>query len=271
MASKYDILTTPPKALVFDVFGTVVNWRATVTSTLIYSAAAKISSSSRSADLAPEVRSQLAKLTDQDWARFAQEWRNTYKAFVRSFVPGQSEWRDIDTHHHLSLIDLLQKWNLAGLYTDDELKDLSLVWHSLDPWAESSEGIHLLNQKFTTSTLSNGNPSLLQDLNKHGQLGFARLQSSADFKAYKPHPRVYKGAAEALGLQPGDVAMVAAHLDDLEAARACGLRTIYVERNREEDWSPEQDEYRNARSWVDMWVVEGEKGFVEVAARFGLK
>ena len=271
MASKYDILATPPKALAFDVFGTVVNWRETVTSTLICSAAAKVSSSSRSADLAPEVRSQLAKLTDQDWARFAQEWRNSYKAFVRGFVPGQSEWRDIDAHHHLSLVDLLQKWKLAGLYTDDEVQDLSLVWHSLEPWPDSSEGIRLLNDKFTTSTLSNGNPSLLQDLNEHGRLGFSRLQSSADFKAYKPHPRVYKGAAEALGLPTGEVAMVAAHLNDLKAARACGFRTIYVERDREEDWSPEQEEHRDARSWVDMWVTEGEKGFVEVAARFGLK
>jgi 2-haloacid dehalogenase len=271
MDSKYDILTSPPKALAFDVFGTVVNWRETVTSTLIYSAAAKVSSSSRSADLSPEVRLQLAKLTDQDWARFAQEWRNSYKAFVRGFVPGKSEWRDIDTHHQVSLTDLLRKWNLESLYTDDEVQDLSLVWHSLQPWPDSSEGIHLLNKQFTTSTLSNGNQSLLKDLNDHGKLGFSKLQSSADFKAYKPHPRVYQGAAEALGLDPAEIAMVAAHLSDLRAARACGFRTIYVEREREEDWSPQQDEYRDAQTWVDMWVAEGEKGFVEVAERFGLK
>lgn len=271
MASKYDILATPPKALVFDVFGTVVNWRETVTSALIYSAAAKVSSSSRSADLSPEIRSQLAKLTDQDWARFAQEWRNSYKAFVTGFVPGQSEWRDIDTHHYLSLIDLLQKWELDGLYTDEEVKDLSLIWHSLAPWSDSSRGIHLLNQKFTTSTLSNGNPSLLKDLNEQGNLGFAKLQSSSDFKAYKPHPRVYTGAVQALGCEPGEVAMVATHLNDLKAARGCGLRTIYVERDREEDWSPEQEGYLEAKTWVDMWVTEGEDGFVAVAERFGLK
>lgn len=273
MADKYDIIATPPKAMTFDVFGTVVNWRETVTSTLIHSAAAKVSSSSRSAELSPEVSSQLARLTDVDWARFAQEWRNSYKAFTRGFVPEQMPWRDIDTHHHLSLVDLLRKWNLAGLYTDDEVRDLSLVWHALAPWPDSSAGIRLLNGKFTTSTLSNGNPALLQDLDAHGDLGFAKLQSSADFKAYKPHPRVYGGAAEALGLPPGEVAMVACHLNDLQAARACGFRTIYVERDREEDWSPEQDEYRDARGWVDMWVGQGEGkgGFVEVAARFGLE
>ena len=271
MTSKHDILITPPKALTFDVFGTTVNWRETVTSTLIHSAAAKVSSSSRSAGLSPVVRAQLAKLTDQDWACFAQEWRNSYKAFVRGFVPGQSEWRDIDTHHHLSLIDLLQKWRLEGLYTDDEVQDLSLVWHSLQPWPDSSEGIHLLNKRFVTSTLSNGNPSLLQDLNEHGNLGFSKLQSSADFKAYKPHPRVYNRAAQTLGLEPGEVAMVAAHLDDLKAARACGFRTIYVERDQEEDWKPDLEDYQDAETWVDMWIVKKEDGFVEVARRFGLK
>jgi 2-haloacid dehalogenase len=271
MASKLDILKSPPRALTFDCFGTVVNWRETVVSTLIFSAAAKTSSSSRSADLSPEVRSQLAQLTDQDWAQFAQEWRDSYGSFVRGFVPGETEWRDVDTHHHLSLIDLLQKWKLDDLYTEDEVKDLSLVWHFLQPWPDSSAGIHMLNKKFTTSTLSNGNQSLLKDLDEHGNLGFSKVQSSADFKAYKPHPSVYNGAAKALGLAPGEVAMVAAHLNDLKAARECGFRTIYVERSREEAWKPEQDEYRDAQTWVDMWVTEEEDGFVEVARRFGVK
>lgn len=269
-SSKHDILKAPPKGLTFDVFGTVVNWRKTVTNTLISSAAAKVSSSSGSGDLSPEVWTQLSKLTDEDWAQFAQEWRNSYKKFVKEFVPGQTEWRDIDTHHHLSLIDLLKKWKLEGLYTEEEVHHLSLVWHSLDPWSDSSEGIQKLNTKFITSTLSNGNPSLLKDLDKHGDLAFTKLQSSADFKAYKPHPSVYKGAAKAMGLDPADVAMVAAHLSDLKAASACGFRTIYVEREREEDWKPEQEEYKDAKNWVDMWVKEEEDGFVEVARRFGI-
>ena len=273
-SSSNDIFKAPPKALTFDVFGTVVNWRTTVTSALIHSAAAKTSSSSRSADLSPEVRTQLSKLTDQDWGQFAQEWRNSYKKFVKGFVPGETEWRDIDTHHHVSLIDLLKKWNLEGLYTEAEVEDLSLIWHYLEPWKDSSSGLQKLGTKFVTSTLSNGNPSLLKDLDEHGNLGFKKLQSSADFKAYKPHPSVYKGAAKALGLEPGEVAMVAAHLNDLEAARACGFKTIYVERKQEEDWSPEQGEYKDAKTWVDMWVAYGEGGedggFLEVARRFGI-
>ena len=270
MSSKYDIIQDPPKALTFDVFGTVVNWRKTVTETLIYNAAAKTFSSSRSANLSPEVRIRLSKLTDEDWGQFAQEWRNSYKQFVKGFVPGETEWRDIDSHHHLSLIELLKKWQLEDLYTKDEVEDLSLIWHFLDPWKDSSSGLQKLGTKFITSTLSNGNQSLLKDLDTHGNLAFKKLQSSADFKAYKPHPSVYHGAAKAMGLEPSQVAMVAAHLNDLKAARACGFRTIYVERRREEDWKPEQEEYKDATTWVDMWVAEGEDGFVEVARRFGI-
>lgn len=269
-SSNYDIIKTPPKGLTFDVFGTVVDWRKTVTSTLIQNAAMKTSSSSRSANLSPEVRLELSKLTDQDWGQFAQEWRNTYQKFVKGFVPGESEWRDIDTHHHLALIDLLKKWRLEGLYTNDEVEELSLVWHYLDPWKDSSAGIHKLGTKFITSTLSNGNQSLLHDLEKHGSLGFKKIQSSEDFKAYKPHRKVYLGAAKAMELEPKDVAMVAAHLLDLKAARNLGFRTIYVERAREEDLSPDHEDYLDAKTWVDMWVREQEDGFVEVARRFGI-
>jgi len=242
-----------------------------VTSTLIHSAAARTSSSSRSAALSPELRSRLSKLTDEDWAQFAQEWRNSYKKFVRDFVPGETEWRDIDTHHRISLSELLKKWDLDGLYTEEQIGQLSLIWHYLDPWTDSSSGLQKLGTKFITSTLSNGNQSLLHDLDKHGNLGFKKLQSSADFKAYKPHPSVYKGAAEAMGLPPDEVAMVAAHLGDLKAARSCGFRTIYVERKQEEDWKPEQEQYKDAKTFVDMWVTEGEDGFLEVARRFGVK
>jgi 2-haloacid dehalogenase len=269
--SEYDILKSPPKGLTFDVFGTVVDWRKTVTATLIQSAAVKTASSSRSANLSPEVRAQLARLTDTDWARFAQEWRNSYKKFTSEFVPGETEWRDVDTHHRLSLIDLLQKWNLEGLYSEDEVEELSKIWHFLEPWSDSSKGLHLLNKKFVTSTLSNGNRSLVKDLNEHGKLGFKKLLTSTDWETYKPNPKVYKGAAEALGFELGEVAMVAAHLNDLKAAKGCGFKTIYVERKQEEDWSPDSEEYKDAKTWVNLWVAEDDDGFKEIARRFGIK
>ena len=150
------------------------------------------------------------------------------------------------------------------------MEDLSLVWHYLDPWSDSSAGVHKLGTQFITSMLSNGNQSLLEDLNKHGKLGFQKVQSCADFKAYKPHPSTYLGAAKAMGYEPTDVAMVAAHLSDLKGARSTGYRTIYVERKGEADWSPDQEEYLDAKTWVDMWVKEEDGGFVEVARRFGI-
>jgi 2-haloacid dehalogenase len=269
-STRTDLTKAPPKALAFDVFGTVVNWRKTVTSTLIYSAAAKVSSSSRSAEISPEVRRRLSELTDESWEQFARQWRDAYKVFVKGYNPNEDPWTDIDTHHRLSLIDLLEKWGLAGLYNEDEVDDLSRVWHFLEPWPDSSSGLHKLSRKFITSTLSNGNQSLLKDLNEHGNLGFKILQSSEDFKAYKPHPSTYLGAAKKMGLEPDEVAMVAAHLVDLQAARNCGFKTIYVERRQEEDWNRKEKEYTDARMWVDMWVTQDEDGFEEVARKFGI-
>ncbi|RYP35048.1 hypothetical protein DL768_011018 [Monosporascus sp. mg162] len=135
--------------------------------------------------------------------------------------------KDIDTHRYDSLIELLQKWQLAGVYMDDELRSPSL------------------------------------DLNEHGGLGLQSVISAADFGAYKPNPQTYLGAVYALGLEPHEVAMAAAHLYDLNGAGANGLRTIYVERAREGVWGPEEDLYPEARSWVDLWVGEQGEAFVE--------
>ncbi|KAI9740834.1 MAG: hypothetical protein M1818_004439 [Claussenomyces sp. TS43310] len=269
-SSRVDMTKSPPKALTFDVFGTVVNWRKTVTETLVSSAQAKVDSSSRSAELPPQIRRRVAELTPESWGEFAQQWRNTYKTFVRGYDPDTDAWRDVDAHHLLSLQQLLRQWGLEGLYAESEVEDLSKVWHVLEPWPDAASGLQRLGRRFITSTLSNGNQSLLKDLDEHGKLAFRMLQSSADFKAYKPHPTVYLGAARAMRVQPGEIAMVAAHLNDLKAAREQGFRTIFVERPAEEEWSPGQEEYEDAKTWVDMWVSESENGFEEVARRFGL-
>lgn len=176
----------------------------------------------------------------------------------------------------MSLIQLLKDWDLEGLYSEIEILELSRIWHFLDPWKDSSAGMKKLNTKFVTSSLSNGNHSILNDLNKHAQLDFKLLQSAEDFRAYKPHPSVYRGAVKKClgGLTGADLdmaqcAMVAAHLLDLKAAKSLGMRTIYVER-----WKEEQKgtpEYEEAKGWVDMWVSEEEDGFLEVARRFGIE
>lgn len=272
------------KALTFDVFGTVVDWRSSVEAALRAALAAKQDSS----QLTPHQKDQIQRLTDsdkdknndKDWAAtFAQEWRNAYKAFTRSFRAGQTPWKDIDTHHHDSLVEQLGRWALDGLFTPSEIQDLSLVWHRLTPWSDSAQGLaHLADLDLVTATLSNGNRSLLSDLNagdpaeERPQLGFARILSAEDFGAYKPDPKVYLGAANKLGVTPAETAMVAAHLNDLDAARDVGLRTVYVERKGEEDWNPSEERYQQARGWVDLWIgldqeqnQEGGGGFVEVA------
>lgn len=287
------------KALTFDVFGTVVDWRSTVESALRSAIDAKLSSTSSqlSAGQKEHIRNVLNSKSskDNDWAAiFAQEWRNAYKHFTRTFVAGKTPWKDIDTHHHDSLVEQLERWDLqtdnhnsggsSNIFTSEEIKDLSLVWHRLKPWPDSATGLGKLANELdlTTATLSNGNKSLLSDLNDGSpsegreKLGFVQILSAEDFGAYKPAPKVYLGAAEKLGISPskGEIAMVAAHLNDLEAAKDCGLRTIYVERKGEEDWAPGEERYQRAREWVDLWIGldDGkgeERGFVEAARQLG--
>jgi 2-haloacid dehalogenase len=265
MSSKYDILADPPKALCFDVFGTVVNWQKTVTATLLLEAAKKQSSAT-----SEELKEQLSKIKHQQWAQSAAEWRKAYIKFVIGHDPDKDEWEDIDTHHHKSLIALLKKLGLENLYTPEEVENLSKVWHFLEPHPDSSEGIKRLGAKFVTSTLSNGTHKLLEDLNAHGNLGFQVIQSAEDWKAYKPKPIVYQGGCKKLGLEPNQVALVAAHIGDLAAARSNGMRTIYVEREGEEAVLPGSKEYEEAKEWMDLWVTVKENGIIAVAEKFGL-
>ncbi|KAI0595863.1 HAD-like domain-containing protein [Biscogniauxia sp. FL1348] len=257
------------KALTFDMFGTVVDWRSTVHEQLVSRTRAKIGSPSFGS-LPDALRNRLRAITDDDWARFTQEWRDSYMVFTSSFVPGESEWKDTDTHHYDSLVELLHKWELTGAFTDDEILSLSLVWHHLKPWDDSSAGIRSLGARYVTAMLSNGNPPLLHDLNEYGNLGFQQIMSTADFGAYKPHPSIYLGAVKALDCRSEQVAMVAAHLWDLQAARSHGLRTIYVERPQEEAWGCDEDRFKDARNWVDLWIGEREHGFIDVARRLGI-
>ncbi|KAF5019066.1 hypothetical protein F66182_8931 [Fusarium sp. NRRL 66182] len=250
------------KALTFDVFGTVVDWRSSVTEELALRAFRKCSS-----DLEQDLKVHVESLTEQDWGRFAQEWRDSYGKFTSGFNPDKHAWKSIDQHHHDSLVELLNTWGLTDLYRPSELESLSLVWHRLTPWTDSSDGIQKLGSTYTTSTLSNGNVSLLSDLNDFGNLGFQMLLSAEKFGAYKPNPVVYSGAVRELGLEPHEVAMVAAHLSDLDGARACGLRTVYIERPQEESWGQNDERYQRAKEWVDLWITEEDQGFLTLAQK----
>jgi 2-haloacid dehalogenase len=143
-------LSTPPRALLFDVFGTCVDWRTTVTEEL--DAASHAALNSATASLASRVRLRASDMTLVHWGMFAQEWRNSYKAFTRKLAADPSlPWKTIDEHHLDSLKELLSKWELDGLWRDDEVRALSLVWHRLDPWADSAPAIALLKQLFCMS------------------------------------------------------------------------------------------------------------------------
>ena len=261
--------TNPPKALLTDVFGTVVDWRSSVTRHLTISASEALNSSTRSIPSAVRTAADAVS-----WADLAQEWRLSYYHFTRSYDPSNKQnWKTVDQHHVEALNKLLGEHALDGLWTDEEIEKISLIWHFLDPWPDSSRGLAVLNQKFETATLSNGNTSLLSDLASHGPLPYKHIISAEDFGAYKPHPSVYLGAAKKLGLEASECALVAAHLGDLKAAKAVGYQAIYIDRSREESWSEEEKKKAKADGWVDMWIDldEGAVGFLEIAKRFSLQ
>ena len=149
------ILKLQPRALLFDVFGTCVDWRSTVTRALKEASRSALENDSSS--IPENVRLVAADVTEEQWGRFAQEWRNTYKEFVKSIANDRGlAWKTVDEHHFDALGELLTKWNLQGLWQPDEVKDISLIWHKLDPWSDSGDGIKALNTQCSTCTLSNG-------------------------------------------------------------------------------------------------------------------
>ena len=226
-----------PKALFFDVFGTVVDWRSTVTEYLSSRSASTLESPHNS------FSSQLhLACADISWANFAQEWRSSYYLFTGAQAERKAKGEDVafktvDDHHYDSLRELLTQHGIRELWTDEEVKEISRIWHALNAWTDSLQGLqHLKDLGLTICTLSNGNISLLQDMAEFANLPWTHILSAEKFGAYKPHPSVYEGACEELCLRPHECTMVAAHLGDLQAAQACGLQTVYIQRPEEEAW-----------------------------------
>ncbi|KAH7115147.1 HAD-like domain-containing protein [Dendryphion nanum] len=264
------VLPKPPKALLFDVFGTCVDWRTTVTRALYTQAHESLNSAA--ASLPTSVRTKATDMTLEEWGSFAQRWRDSYKEFTRSLATDPTlPWKTVDEHHLDALADLVSSHDLEGLWTHSELRLLSLIWHRLEPWPDSSPGIAKLNKRAQTATLSNGNLALLSDLKDYCSMEFTYIFSAEMFGSYKPSPKVYLGAVEQLGLHPSECAMVAAHLNDLKAAKSHGLQTIYVERFLEEDWSSDDVDKARAEGWVDFWIPLDAGGFVAVADMLGIE
>jgi 2-haloacid dehalogenase len=202
-------------------------------------------------------------MTLDDWGQFAQEWHDSYINYVHSRAADPDlPVATIDEHNLESLQALLKAWSLDGLWIDEEVKAVSLIWHQLAPWPDSEPGLKALSSRYSTCTLSNGNFSLLKDLKEFGNLDFTHIFSAEEFRTFKPNQAVYLGAAEKLGIDPSQCAMVAAHLGDLKAAKGCGFWTVYVERPMEEGWSEDMVEEVRREGWVNVWITEKEDGFV---------
>jgi 2-haloacid dehalogenase len=197
------------RALTFDVFGTTVDWRSGV---------------------AGEAR-RLGAVNGvhADWERLADAWRALYMPSMNRVRTGALPWTNFDRLHRMSLDEALRDVRAEG-FDLTAREELTHAWERLPPWPDVLEGLQRLSTKFTVATLSNGNRTQQAALVHFGNLPFQRLLSAEDFRHYKPDPEVYLGAAEALGLAPGQVMMVAAHKGDLRAAQAAGLRAAFVER-----------------------------------------
>lgn len=143
-------LSPTPRALFFDVFGTCVDWRTTVVGELEAQAHAALNSAT--ASLASRVRLTASDMTTQHWAKFAQQWRDGYKRFTQRLATDPTvPWKSVDEHHLESLKDLVNDWQISGLWDDEQLRAISLIWHRLEPWADSALGVSMLNRLFCKS------------------------------------------------------------------------------------------------------------------------
>ena len=217
------------KALTFDVFGTVVDWRTSI--------------------IGEGERLTREKGIDVDWAAFADAWRGGYEPAMDRVRRGQLPWTKIDALHRMILDRLLEEFGIRGL-SEEEIDHLNRVWHRLIPWPDAVEGLRRLRSRYVVAALSNGNVALLVNMAKHAGLPWDCVLSAENARHYKPDPEVYETAAELLDLPPPRILMVAAHVHDLEGARAAGYRTAFVPRLLE--YGPEGNPDREADRPFDV-------------------
>jgi 2-haloacid dehalogenase len=202
------------RALVFDVFGTVVDWRSSII---------------REGELLGR-----AKNLKVDWAAFADGWRAGYRPAMDRTAKGS--WQNIDALHRSILDELLPKFDIR--LPEEDIQHLNLAWHRLMPWPDSVPGLNRLKTRYIVSTLSNGNVSLLVDMAKHAGLPWDAVLSGELIHKYKPDPEVYQMAARFLGASYDETMLVAAHPLDLLGAQRAGLKTAYVPRPLEHGPKP---------------------------------
>jgi 2-haloacid dehalogenase len=195
------------KALTFDVFGTVVDYRRSI--------------------IREGEQLNQAKGIDVDWASFADAWRGLYRPSMERVRRGELPWTNLDALHRLALDKLLEQFKITAL-SEEEKTQLNLIWHRLLPWPDSVAGLTRLREKYIVATLSNGNVALLVNMAKYSGLPWDCIFSAELARVYKPAPGTYQMAVDLLGMRAEQVMMVAAHRDDLRAAQAVGMRAGFV-------------------------------------------
>jgi len=237
---------SPVRALVFDVFGTVVDWRGSI------------------------IREGEALTAEKgwrvDWAALADAWRAGYQPAMQRVMQakasGEAAWVKLDELHRGILHTLLPRFGLDHL-SPAEREHLNLVWHRLDPWPDSVPGLTRLKKKYVLTTLSNGNVALMVNMAKRAGLPWDVILGAEPTKHYKPQREAYIGTADYLGLRPEELMLVAAHNGDLKAASGFGLRTAFVPRPNEHGPGQTKDLTPEA-----AWDVVA-KDFVDLAEKLG--
>ena len=216
-------MVAPIEALAFDVFGTVVDWRTSI---------------------AREAAAFFADLgrTDIDPAGFADQWRGLYQPAMEECRAGRRPFVRLDVLNRETLDTLLDRHGVTGV-DEQRLAQFAHAWRRLDPWPDAVEGLTRLKARYPIVTLSNGNIALMLEMARRGGLPWDAILGAEVTGAYKPDARAYLGTADALGIDPENLCLVAAHHSDLAAARACGLATAYVDRPLEYGGRPAPDRH----------------------------
>lgn len=199
----------PIRAVLFDVFGTVVDYRESI--------------------IREGKRWNKQKGVNINWSALADDWRSAYQPAINQILSGDKEWKPLDDLHREELDRLAFHYDLF-CFTEEEMSVINKVWHRLEPWGDSVVGLEKLRQHFIISPLSNGNAALLTNMAKNNHLPWDLILSPEFIKSYKPDPAVYQMAFHFLDLDPSEIVMAAAHPSDLRAAEAQGMKTAYIYR-----------------------------------------
>lgn len=230
------------KALTFDVFGTVVDWRSGIT---------------REGEALGR-----AKGLEVDWVAFADAWRGLYQPSMERVRSGARPWVKLDVLHRESLDRLLEEFGIGGL-SEAEIDHFNRAWHRLDPWPDCVEGLTRMRRRYILATLSNGNIALMVNMAKRAGLPWDAVLGAEVAEHYKRDPEAYLVTIERLGLEPDECVMVAAHNDDLVTAASLGMRTAFVPRPSE--YGPAQRDNLRAEHAFDF-VAES---MIELAGQLG--